>query len=133
MESLCPGTQKVLLDPSKCLWQVWYLILNMISPLLPSCLGFSFHGHGVSPHTCSSAMQTKKDMLFIVGDWNAKVESQEIPRLRGKFGLGVQNEAGKRLTEFCQEIALVIAKTLFQQHKRTLHMDITRWSITKSD
>ena len=63
----------------------------------------------------------KKDVLFIREDWNAKVESQEIPRVTGKFGLGVQNEAGKRLIEFCQENALVIANTLFQQHKRRLY------------
>ena len=62
----------------------------------------------------------KKDVLFIVGDWNAKVGSQEIPAVMGKFGRGVQNEAGQRLTEFCQENALVIANTLFQQHKRRL-------------
>ena len=60
----------------------------------------------------------KKDVLFIIEDWNAKVGSQEIPGVTGKFGLGVQNEAGQRLTEFCQEIPLVIANTLFQQHKR---------------
>ena len=60
----------------------------------------------------------KKDVLFITGDWNAKVESEEIPGVTGKFGLGVQNEAGQRLTEFCQENALVIANTFFQQHKR---------------
>ena len=59
----------------------------------------------------------KKDVLFITGDWNEKVGSQEIPRVTGKFGLGVQNEAGKKLTEFCQENALVIADTLFQQHR----------------
>ena len=63
----------------------------------------------------------RKDVLFIIGDWNAKVESQEIPGVTGKFGLGVQNEAGQRLTEFCQEKALVIANTLFQQHKRQLY------------
>ena len=63
----------------------------------------------------------KKDVLFIIGDWNAKTGSQEIPRIIGKFGLGVQNEAGKRLTEFCQENTLVIANTLFQQHKRRLY------------
>ena len=61
---------------------------------------------------------TKKDVLFIIGDWNAKVGIQEIPGVTGKFGLGVQNEAGERLTEFCEENALVIANTLFQQHKR---------------
>ena len=56
----------------------------------------------------------KKDVLFIIGDWNAKVGSQEIPRVTGKFGLGVQNEASQRLTEFCQENTLVIPNTLFQ-------------------
>ena len=55
----------------------------------------------------------KKDILFIIGDWNAKVGSQETPGVTGKFGLGIQNEAGQRLTEFCQENALVIANTLF--------------------
>ena len=63
----------------------------------------------------------KKDVLFIIGDWNAKVGSQETPGVTGKFGLGVQNEAGQRLTEFCQKNALVIANTLFQQHKRRLY------------
>ena len=63
----------------------------------------------------------KKDVLFIIGDWNAKAESQEIPGVTGKFGLEVQNEAGHKLTEFCQENALVIANTLFQQHKRKLY------------
>ena len=59
-----------------------------------------------------------KDALFIIGDWNAEVRSQEIPEVTGKFGLRVQNEAGQRLIEFCQENALVIANTCFQQHKR---------------
>ena len=63
----------------------------------------------------------KKDVLFIIGDWNAKVGSQETPGVIGKFGLGVRNEAGQRLIEFCQENALVIAHTLFQQHKRRLY------------
>ena len=63
----------------------------------------------------------KKDVLFIIGDWNAKGGSEETPGVTGKFGLGVQNEVGKRLTEFCQENALVIANTLFQQHKRWLY------------
>ena len=74
-----------------------------------------------------------KDVLFIIGAWNAKVGSQETPRVTGKFGLGIWNEAGQRLTEFCQENALVIANTLFQQHKRRLHMNITRWSVPKPD
>ena len=60
----------------------------------------------------------KKDVLFIIGDWNAKIGSQETPGVTGRFGLGMQNEAGQRLREFCQENALVIANTLFQQHKR---------------
>ena len=59
----------------------------------------------------------KKDVLFIIGDWTAKVESQETPGVTGKFGLGMRNEAGQRLVEFCQENALVIANTLFQQHR----------------
>ena len=63
----------------------------------------------------------QKDVLFIIGDWNAKGGNQEIPGVTGKFGLGIQNEAGQRLIEFCQENALVIANTLFQQHKRRLY------------
>ena len=63
----------------------------------------------------------KKDVLFIIGHWNAKVRSQETPGVKGKFGLGMWNEAGQRLIEFCQENALVIANTLFQQHKRRLY------------
>jgi len=63
----------------------------------------------------------KKDVLFIIGDWKAKVGSQEIPGVTGKFELGVQNQAGKRLTEFCQEKSLVITNTLYQQHKRRLY------------
>ena len=67
----------------------------------------------------------KKDVLFIIGDWNAKVGSQETPGVTGKFGFGVQNGAGQRLIEFCQENALVIANTLFQQHER-----LYTWSVT---
>ena len=63
----------------------------------------------------------KKDVLFIMGDWNAKVGSQETPGVTGKFGPGIQNEAGQRLIEVCQENALVIANTLFQQHKGGLY------------
>ena len=77
-------------------------------------------------------LKPKKDVLFIIGDWNAKVGSQETPGVTGKFGLGIWNEAGQRLIVFCQENALVIANTLFQQHKKR-HMDITRWSTSKSD
>ena len=81
-------------------------------------------------------LKPKKDVLFNIGDWNAKVGSQETPGVTGKFVLGVQNKAGQRLIEFCQENTLVIANTIFQ-HKRHvytfLHMDITRWSTPKSD
>ena len=63
----------------------------------------------------------KKDVLFIIGDWKTKVGSQEISGVTGKFGLGVWNEAGQRLIEFCQENTLVIADTLFQHHKRRLY------------
>ena len=66
-------------------------------------------------------LNTKKDVLFIIGVWNAKVGSQETPGVTGKFGLGMRNEAGQRLIEFCQENALVIANTLFQQHKTRLY------------
>ena len=63
----------------------------------------------------------QKDVLLIIRDWNAKVGSQETPGVTGRFGLGIQNEAGQRLIEFCQGNALVIANTLFQQHKRRLY------------
>ena len=63
----------------------------------------------------------KKDVLFIIGKWNAKVGSQETPGVTGKFGLGMQNEAGQSLIEFCHKNALVIENTLFQQHKRSLY------------
>ena len=63
----------------------------------------------------------QNNVLFTIGDWNAKVGSQETPGVTGKFGLGIRNEAGQRLIEFCQENALVITNTLFQQHKRGLY------------
>ena len=76
----------------------------------------------------------KKDVLFIIGDYNAKVGSQEIPGVTGKFGLGAQNEAGQGLIEFCQENSLVINKhPLLTTQEKTLHRDNTRWSIQKSD
>ena len=75
----------------------------------------------------------KEDVLFVVTGWNAKVGSQEITGVTGKFGLGMQSEAGQRLIAFSQKNSLVIANTLMQQHKRRLHTDITRWSIPKSD
>ena len=75
----------------------------------------------------------KKDVLFIIGDSNAKVGSQETPGVTGKFGFGIRNEAGQRLIGFCQENALVITNTLIQHHKRRLYMDITRWSTLKPD
>ena len=79
---------------------------------------------------------SKKDVLFIIGDWNAKVGSQETPGVTGKFGLGIRNEAGQRLIEFRKENALVIAVVvalLPTTQEKTLHMDITRWSTPKSD
>ena len=76
----------------------------------------------------------KKDVLFIIGDWSAKVGSQEIPGVTGKFGLGVKNEAGQRLIEFCLENTLGHSKhPLPKTQEKTLHVDITRWSIPKSD
>ena len=81
----------------------------------------------------------KKDVLFIIGDCNAKVESQETPGVTGKFGLGIRNEAGQRLTEFCQESLVTNVFTGHSKHplpttqEKTLHMDITRWSTPKSD
>ena len=79
-------------------------------------------------------LMPKKDVLFILGEWNTKIGSQEIPRVTGKFDLGVQNEAEQRLIEFCQENSVVIANTLFPTtQEKTLHMNITRWSILKSD
>ena len=66
-------------------------------------------------------LTSKQDVLFIIGDWNEKVGSQETPGVTGKFGLGIRNEAGQRLIEFCQENALVITNTVFQQHKRRLY------------
>ena len=66
-------------------------------------------------------LTSKKDVLFIIRDWNVKVGSQETPGVTCKFGLGIRNEAGQRLIEFCQENTLVIANTLFQQHKRGLY------------
>ena len=75
----------------------------------------------------------KKEVLFIIGDWNAKVGSQETPGVTGKFGLGIWNVAAQRLIEFCQENALVIANPLPTTQEKTLHTDITRWSTPKSD
>ena len=69
----------------------------------------------------------------MIGDWNSKVGNQEIPGVTGKFGLEVQNEAGQRLTEFCQENMVVKGNTLSTTEEMILHLDITRWSILKSD
>ena len=80
------------------------------------------------------SLKPPKDVLFIIRDWNAKGGSQETPRVTGKFGLGMRNEAGQRLIEFCQENALGIAKTQnTKTQEKTLHIDITRWSTLKSD
>ena len=69
-------------------------------------------------------------MFFIIGEWNGKTGSQEIPGVTGKFGLGVQNKAGQ---EFCQDKALIVTNALSTTQKKTLHMDITRWPTLKSD
>ena len=75
----------------------------------------------------------KKDVLFIIGDWNAKVGNQETPGVTGEFGLGIWNEAGQRLVEFCQEcIGQEHVVALATTQEKTLHMDITRWSTPKS-
>ena len=78
-------------------------------------------------------LRPEKDVLFLIGGGNAKVGSQEIPGVTAKFGFGVENEAGQRLTEFCQENALVIAQHLPTTQEKTVHMDINRWSTPKSD
>ena len=75
----------------------------------------------------------QKDVLFIIGDWNAKVGSQETPGVKGKFGLGIRNEAGQRLIEFCQENALISKHPFPTTQEKTLHMDNTRWSTQKSE
>ena len=73
----------------------------------------------------------EKDVLFIIGDWNAKVGSQDTPGVTGKFSLGIRNEVGQRLIDSCQENTLIIANTLFQQHKTRLYTWTSRWSIPK--
>ena len=82
-------------------------------------------------------LKTKNDVLFIIGDWNAKVGSQKTPGVTGKFGFGIRNEEGQRLIEFCQENALVITNTLFQQHKRRLYTwtspDGQHWNFAVKD
>ena len=75
----------------------------------------------------------KKDVLYIIGDWNEKVGSQETPGVTGKFGLGIRNEAGQRLIEFCQECTGHNKRPLSTTQEKTLYMDITRWSTPKSD
>ena len=92
----------------------------------PRQIGSDQTGDDKSEHRHSRNQRTKMD-------WNGKVGTQEITGVTGKFGPGIRNEAGQRLIEFCLENALVIANTLFQQHENTLRMDITRWSILKSD
>ena len=157
-----PGVYKALFEPSGCLWQVWDLIPNMILPLLLFCWGFSFAiGHGVSflvgsnillsmvvqqrivilefsqekasSHSSTLELTPKKDVLFIIRDWTAKVEGQEIPGVTGKFVLVVQNEAGQRLTVLPKECTGHSKHLLPTTQEKTLHVDITIWSIPKSD
>ena len=123
-------------------WQLTPVFLPGESRGWGSLVGFRLWGRTESDTTEATKQQQqhedllelipKEDIHFIIGDLYAKVRSQEIPGVTGKFGLGVQNEAGQRLIEFCQENTLVTSNTLFQQHK-VLNMDITRWSILKSD
>ena len=84
-------------------------------------------------HLQDLELTSKKDVLFIIGDWNAKVGSREVPGLTSKFGLGVQNEAGQRLTVLPRECTGHSKHHLPTTQEKTLHMDITRWSIPKSD
>ena len=123
IESVMPFNHLILCHP-----------LLLLPPILPSIRVFSNESALCIrwPSRTNTPLPPKK-ALFLMGDWNAKVGSQEIPGVTGKLGHGVQNEAEKRLTEFCQENTLVTANTLFQQHKRRLYMDINRWSIPKSD
>ena len=93
-----------------------------MTPMYRNCLFHPNHHVSTILVTQLHAIPLKNtDVLFIIGDWNAKVESQETPGVTGKFGLGVQNEAGQRLIEFCQEKELVIANALFQHYKRRLY------------
>ena len=114
-----PGSERY---PWRRKWQPTPAFLPGESHGQRSLVGFSPWGRKESGTTAR--------LTLIVPD---SLGSQEVPGVTGNFGLGVQNEAGQRLTEFHQENALVTANTLFQQHKRRLHMDITRWSIPKSD
>ena len=100
---------------------------------MPQLLSKKLKLNGSIKPTRPSRTNTKKDVFYIIGDWNAKVGSQETPGVTGKFGLGIQNEAGQSLIEFCQENTVVIENTLFQQHKKNLHTEITRCSVLKSD
>ena len=113
---------------SKC----YYYGLNKVKLICNYCFNSYFHtgnyGHIFTPlerfyDDLEDLLELTpmKDVLFTIEDWNAKVGSQEIPAVRCKFGLGVQNEAVQRLTEFCQENTLLIANTVFQQHKRQFH------------
>ena len=110
---MAPGPRRKEQRPHKRLTQTCLLVSRSLR---------QWHGSGVAccrvgGTECGNACMGH----FITGDWNAKVGNQEIPGVIGKFGLGVQNEAGQRLIEFCQENVLVIENTLFQQHKRRLY------------
>ena len=115
--SLGPGAHKVLYEPSKHFWRVWSLSLNVILPLLPSCWGFSFaldigYFFFLWDPTFSCWWLFSSELQF----WRRFLLCyfvRDSPGVTGKLGLGVQNEGGQRLTEFCQENALVIANTIF--------------------
>ena len=96
------------------------LLIQGSNPDLLYCRQMLYRlSHHGSPNLLE--LTPKRDVLFIIGDWNTKVGSQETRRVTGKFGLGIQNEVGQRLIVFCQENALVISNTLFQQHKKRLY------------
>ena len=113
---------------------LWFCFFFVITTSLLYFLDFRYKWYyTVLVFVWFNALQKKKDVLFIIGDWNAKVGSQETLGVTDKLGLGIWNEAGQRLIEFCQENALVITNTLLTTQEKTLHMDITRWSTPKSD
>ena len=143
---LCPWTWGISSKPLQCLPFYWgcsdlgrWVSLHGQSreaqpPLLTLDVGYLF---SAAPAPCSHRSQlqhcTRKDVLFIIGDWNEKVGSPETPGVTGKFGLGVQNEGGQRIIEFCQENTLVIANVLFQQHKRRLYTWTSPWQKVRRD
>ena len=98
--------------------KIMSLLFNMLSKLF---IAFLLRSKRLLISWLQSPSSHQKKVFFIIGDWNSKIGSPKIPRITDKFGLGVQHEAGQRITEFCQENIWIIANTLFQQHKRWLY------------